>query len=66
MAKRKELCPNCGNDEFSISPTIINTTKVVDGRLRMHDLAIRFVVGCDNCSETIKVLTEDQIKVVVD
>lgn len=58
-------CPNCGSNNLSLSAVPVNTSNVVDGRLKMHDVAVRFVLGCDECSETVKTLREDQVQLVL-
>jgi len=58
-------CRNCQGTNFGIYPQKVNTTATPDGRLRMHDLKIVFVVCCNECSETIKLLDEDQVNVQI-
>lgn len=62
----KAKCPNCGSTNLS-SPQIslVNTGPAIDGRLRMNEIVPRFVVGCNDCSETIAVLHEDQVEIKV-
>ena len=47
------LCPECGSDELSWTVEPYNSSSVVDGRLRLHDINVRIVLGCDECSETV-------------
>lgn len=59
--KEKKKCPNCGSEDLTLSARPYNSTNVVDGRLRMNEVFVRYILGCNSCSETVKVLTEDQV-----
>jgi hypothetical protein len=56
-------CPNCGSENLSPpTPFLQNVSGgVVDGRLKMNDIAIHFAVGCNDCSETIRILTAREV-----
>lgn len=54
-------CLNCGGHELTWTPHYKNNSGVGDGRLRVHDVACVFVLGCDQCSETLKVVSVDEI-----
>ena len=54
-------CPECGSNQLSWFCHPHNKSDVVDGRLRMHDVGVKFVLGCDECSETVQVVSGDQI-----
>ena len=54
-------CPECGSNQLSWFCHPHNKSDVVDGRLRMHDVGVNFVLGCDECSETVQVVSGDQI-----
>lgn len=54
-------CPNCDGTEFKWHAGVRNTSGVVDGRLRMHDVHPIFFLGCEECSETVKVTDGDRI-----
>lgn len=58
-------CTECGDESLSITPTAINHSGVVDGRLQMHDISVVFVVGCDNCSHTVGVLNEGSVSIQI-
>ena len=57
----KTTCPECGSRHLSWFCSTHNTSGVVDGRLRMHDVGVQFVLGCDECSETVQVVSGDKI-----
>jgi len=59
MVVAKPKCPNCDSSELSWAPHLLNNSGVVDGRLRMHDVSCSFVLGCDECSETVRVIDAD-------
>lgn len=52
-------CKNCGSESLSWSLSVINLTHVQDGRLKMHDLMPVLVLGCDLCSEDVRIIRED-------
>ena len=54
-------CPECGSTQLTWFCSAHNKSNVVDGRLRMHDVGVNFVLGCDECSETVQVMTADKI-----
>ena len=54
-------CPECGSAQLSWFCSTHNKSDVVDGRLRVHDVGVNFVLGCDECSETVQVVTADKI-----
>lgn len=54
-------CPECGGTNFSWDYAKRNTSGVVDGRLRMHDIAVDFFLGCNDCSETVRVVPAGEV-----
>jgi hypothetical protein len=58
-------CKSCGSTKLSWFPSTRNTSVVQDGRLRMHDVTCDFVLGCDECSDTVTVLNADLIAVMI-
>lgn len=54
-------CPECGSTQLSWFCSTYNKSDVIDGRLRVHDVGVNFVLGCDECSETVQVVSGDKI-----
>jgi hypothetical protein len=54
-------CKHCGGDAFEWFPHNRVASDVTDGRLRSHDVACNFVLGCMDCSETLMVVAADKI-----
>ena len=54
-------CPECGSTQLSWFCSTHNKSDVVDGRLRLHDVGVNFVLGCDECSETVQVVSGEKI-----
>lgn len=48
-------CPECKSNRLTWICMATNTGDVVDGRLRLHEIDVLFVLGCDDCSETVAV-----------
>lgn len=57
----KTQCKFCGSSNLSWFCGTHNTSDAVDGRLRMHDVSVHFVQGCNDCSETVAVVPGEQI-----
>lgn len=56
-----ESCKECGSKSLSWFATNANTSGVQEGRLRTSEVTCQFVLGCDECSETLKVVSADAI-----
>lgn len=54
-------CPNCGSHKSSWGCTTRNAGSATDGRLRLSEVVVLFYLGCNDCSETIKILTSDEV-----
>lgn len=52
-------CKNCGSEKSTWATHIVNPSGVVNGRLMVSDLSIQYVLGCDTCSETLRVTDVD-------
>ena len=52
-------CPQCGSESLSWEPFYTNKSGVPDGRLRVHDVGCVFALGCNECSETVRVVDAD-------
>lgn len=61
---KPERCPECGSPVVLCGQWAVvtrNAGEAVDGRLRLHDVAVDFVLGCDECSTTILTVPADEI-----
>lgn len=56
-----DFCKECGSKDASWQAGVRNTSGVQDGRLRSHDLQPVFILGCNFCSETLKVVSGDNM-----
>ena len=54
-------CKECGSADLFWFTSMRNTGGALDGRLRMHEVACDFVLGCSECSETLEVVSADKI-----
>ena len=59
--KAPTKCKECGSDDLFWFTSMRNTGQAQDGRLRMHEVACDFVLGCNDCSETLAVVSADRI-----
>jgi len=57
----KTQCSNCGGSNLSWFCRTQNRSDVQEGRLRTNDVGVQFVQGCDDCSETLQVVSGDKI-----
>ncbi|QDV59045.1 hypothetical protein Mal33_50700 [Rosistilla oblonga] len=57
----RRRCPECDGDNLEWGDSMRNTSGVVDGRLRMHDVACEFFLGCCDCSETVLVVAAGDV-----
>ena len=49
-------CRNCGSTSLTWEVSSRNNSGVVEGRLRTGDVESICFLGCDDCSETVKVV----------
>lgn len=54
-------CKECGSKDLSWFPAMRNTSGVVDGRLKLNEVVCDFALGCNECSETLKVIAADAV-----
>lgn len=54
-------CKECGGSDLIWFTTNINKTGIAEGRLRTHEPTCRFVLGCNDCSETLAAVDADRI-----
>ena len=55
----KPSCSNCGSDLSSWSAFVRGPSDVVDGRIRMSECSVMFMLSCDECSETLRLVDAD-------
>lgn len=63
MLKIISTCRHCGAgaDQLTWHCGQKKQNNVVDGRLRLHDVSTIFFLGCEQCSETLQVVSGDTI-----
>ena len=54
-------CPECGSRELTWHADAKNYSGVQDGRICMREVGPIFYLGCDECSETIRVIEGDKV-----
>lgn len=59
--KKVTKCPECNSNDLVWHCTQKNLSGVVDGRLRIHEVGTEFYLGCERCSETLQVISGDQV-----
>jgi len=52
-------CRECGGSNLYWSQCNSNKTGIAEGRLRTHEVTCSFVLGCEDCSETMAVIGAD-------
>lgn len=57
----REVCRECGSEALSWFAHNQNRSQVVEGRLKTNDVECVFVLGCDACSETLRIVTANEI-----
>lgn len=60
------VCPACGENRLVWSAGPVKLNQIADGRLTMRDVETQFYLGCEECSETLKVgISADQVASVL-
>jgi hypothetical protein len=54
-------CGDCGGHDLAWFANMYSISGVGDGRLRMHEVQCQFVLGCMECSATVKVVSADDV-----
>ena len=54
-------CPDCGSRDLTWHCDAKNRGGVTDGRICMREVGVIFFLGCDYCSETIRVIDGDKV-----
>jgi hypothetical protein len=58
---KQTKCKECGSDALFWFSSNTNTSGIVEGRLRTNEVTCTFVLGCADCSATIKTVRADTI-----
>lgn len=56
-----DKCKECGSDALFWFSSNSNTSDIAEGRLRTNEVTCTFVLGCADCSATIKTVRADRI-----
>lgn len=54
-------CRHCGSQDQSWQTHNITRSGIQDGRLKLNEVECLFALGCNRCSETLKVLSADKV-----
>ncbi len=54
-------CRECGSESLPWDTHSKTDSGVPEGRLRSHEVKCLFVLGCDDCSETLAILSADRV-----
>lgn len=54
-------CRECGSESLTWDTHSKTDSGVPEGRLRSHEVKCLFVLGCDDCSETLAILSADRV-----
>lgn len=56
-----KICPECKSDELSWNCGVKNHGTAQNNRLNLHEVGTIFILGCECCSETVGVVTGDEV-----
>lgn len=54
-------CPNCEGTSFTWGTSLVKNQNICNGLLRISDVSAVFYLGCDDCSETLQVVSPDLV-----
>lgn len=54
-------CRRCKSSSLTWYCQPYNQSSVADGRLTMHNIDVRFFLGCDDCSETLMFVSGEAV-----
>lgn len=58
-------CPECGSWELTWHCQPQNRGGVQDGQIKMNEVGVIFFLGCDECSETVRIIDGDVVAVAL-
>lgn len=61
IAGKHNKCKECGSDALFWFDSNTNTSGIMEGRLRTNEITCTFVLGCADCSATIKTVRAETI-----
>ena len=61
----KGKCPECKGGNLSWETGVRNNGGCVDGRIKLNEVEGIFILGCNDCSETVRVISADQFLVEI-
>lgn len=61
IAGEPAKCKECGSDALFWFDSNTNTSGIMEGRLRTNEITCTFVLGCADCSATIKTVRAETI-----
>lgn len=61
MLNKVNQCHECGSQALSWQTANKASSDVPEGRLRSSEVRTLFVLGCDTCSETLRILSADEV-----
>jgi len=56
-----EQCKDCGSTRLSWTSHKTSVYGPQDGMLKMHDITIQFILGCDECYATLRMVPDDKM-----
>lgn len=54
-------CRECGSESLTWDTHNKSDSNVAEGRLRSNEVKCLFVLGCDDCSETLAIVSADRV-----
>lgn len=62
MAANHLVCPNCGGTTHRWFVSCRGPNDVQDGRIRLSEISAIAYLGCEECSETLKIIDSEEIE----
>lgn len=66
MKPISKYCPECGEARLYWQPFYINGGQAQNGRISLSEVRCDMILSCDYCSETVKVITDEQACIMLD
>lgn len=65
LGKIPTICHVCGSENLEWDCCAQNHGCVQDGRISMSEVGVVFFLGCNECSETLKIVDGDEVAQVL-